>query len=312
MTESNTTIRPLVSVTVRPVAGEDEERLQHALSEIGRQDHTLKITIESEGRAVVAGMSEPQLESVCDRLLGEYKLGIDVSEPAIVYVETIRKASEAEGKYVRQTGGRGNYGHCKLRIEPNGPGKGYEFIDNTEGDVIPEEFIKSIDQSVQASLNRGVLAGFPIVDVKVTLFDGSYHEADSNEMAFRFAASMAFKEAAQKAWPIVMEPIMEVEVEVPEELAGAAIDDIDARRGRIQEMEHTQGSQLIKAMVPFSEMLSSSPRGRLDYPMQFVGYEPAHGGGWFGGDEPGVRVENPRFPKQGRGFAAANPDSESE
>jgi len=194
---------------------------------------------------------------------------------------TKRKEAEAEGKYIRQTGGSGNYGHCKIRIKPNEPGKGYEFVNDTKGGSIPKEFIKPIDQGIREALDSGILAGFPVVDVMVSLYDGSYHDVDSNEMAYKIAGSMAFKEAARKASPVLLEPVMAVEVTVPEDFVGTIIGDINSRRGRIESLEHAAGSQLVKAIVPLKEMfgyvndIRSSTQGRASYSMQFARYEEA-------------------------------------
>ena len=197
-----------------------------------------------------------QLEAISEKSLESRR---SKSASPVAFRETIRKAAEAEGKYIRQTGGSGNYGHCWLRVEPNAPGEGYEFINEIKGGVVPKEYIKPIDQGVQGAMELGILAGFPMVDVKVTLFDGSYHEVDSNEMAFKFAGSIAFKEAARKAHPVLLEPVMAVEVTVPEEFMGVIIGDINSRRGRIEGMEHAGGSQVIKAMVPVAELLQLEP-----------------------------------------------------
>ena len=221
------------------------------------------------------------LEILVDRMRREHKVEANVGEPKVAFRETIRKHAEAEGKYIRQTGGSGNYGHCKLRVEPNEPGKGYEFIDAIRGGVVPKEYIKPTEQGIREASHNGVLAGYEMVDFKVTLFDGSYHEVDSNEMAFKIAGSMAFKEAAKKASPVLLEPVMAVEVTVPEEHMGTIIGDINSRRGRIEGMEHAAGSQVIKAIVPLKEMfgyvneIRSSTQGRASYSMQFARYEEA-------------------------------------
>ena len=214
-------------------------------------------------------------------MMREFKVEANVGKPQVAYRETIRKRVESEGKFVRQSGGRGQYGHVRLVVEPNEPGKGYEFINDIKGGVVPKEYIKPIDQGVQGALELGILAGYPIVDVKVHLYDGSYHEVDSNEMAFKFAGSIAFKEAARKASPVLLEPVMAVEVTVPEEFMGTIIGDINSRRGRIEGMEHAAGSQVIKAIVPLKEMfgyvndIRSSTQGRASYSMQFARYEEA-------------------------------------
>jgi elongation factor G len=226
-------------------------------------------------------MGELHLEIIVDRMMREYKVEANVGKPQVAYRETIRKKSEAEGKYIRQTGGSGQYGHCKVRIEPNEPGKGYEFINEIVGGSIPKEFIKPIDNGIKEALEGGVLAGYPMVDVKVALYDGSYHDVDSNEMAFKIAGSMAFKEAARRASPVLLEPVMHVEVVVPEEFMGTIIGDLNSRRGRIEGMEHRAGSQVIKSIVPLAEMfgyathMRSSTQGRATYSMHFARYEEA-------------------------------------
>jgi len=273
---------PVISVAIEPKTKADQEKMGIALSKLADEDPTFKVrTDEESGQTIISGMGELHLEILVDRLKREHKVEANVGEPKVAFRETIRKHAEAEGKYIRQTGGSGNYGHCKLRIEPNTPGAGYEFINEIKGGVVPKEYIKPIDQGVQGALELGILAGYPIVDVKVTLFDGSYHEVDSNEMAFKFAGSIAFKEAARKASPVLLEPVMAVEVTVPEEFMGTIIGDINSRRGRIEGMEHVGGSQVIKAIVPLKEMfgyvndIRSSTQGRASYSMQFARYEEA-------------------------------------
>ncbi len=199
-------------------------------------------------------MGELHLEILVDRMMREFNVQANVGKPQVAYRETIRKTAQAEGKYIRQTGGSGQYGHVRIRLEPNEPGKGYEFINEVVGGVIPKEFIKPVDQGIKEALEGGVLAGYEMVDVKATLYDGSYHDVDSNEMAFKIAGSMAFKEAARKASPVLLEPVMSVEVVVPEEYMGTIIGDLSSRRGRIEGLEHRAGSQVIRAMVPLAEM----------------------------------------------------------
>jgi elongation factor G len=273
---------PVISVAIEPKTKADQEKMGIALSRLADEDPTFKVrTDEDSGQTIISGMGELHLEILVDRMKREHKVEANVGEPKVAFRETIRKHAEAEGKYIRQTGGSGNYGHCKLRVEPNTPGAGYEFINDIKGGVVPKEYIKPIDQGVQGALELGILAGFPIVDVKVTLYDGSYHEVDSNEMAFKFAGSIAFKEAARKASPVLLEPVMAVEVTVPEEFMGVIIGDINSRRGRIEGMEHAAGSQVIKAIVPLKEMfgyvndIRSSTQGRASYSMQFARYEEA-------------------------------------
>jgi elongation factor G len=272
----------VISVAIEPKTKADQEKMGLALSRLADEDPTFKVrTDEDSGQTIISGMGELHLEILVDRMRREYKVEANVGEPKVAFRETIRKKAEAEGKYIRQTGGSGNYGHCKLRVEPNTPGAGYEFINDIKGGVVPKEYIKPIDQGVRGALELGILAGFPMVDVKVTLFDGSYHEVDSNEMAFKFAGSIAFKEAARKALPVLLEPVMAVEVTVPEEFVGTIIGDINSRRGRIEHMDRVSGSQVIKAMVPLKEMfgyvneIRSSTQGRASYSMQFSRYEEA-------------------------------------
>jgi elongation factor G len=273
---------PVISVAIEPKTKADQEKMGIALSRLADEDPTFKVrTDEDSGQTIISGMGELHLEILVDRMKREHKVEANVGEPKVAFRETIRKKAEAEGKYIRQTGGSGNYGHCWLRIEPNEPGKGYEFVNDIKGGVVPKEYIKPIDQGVQGALELGILAGYPIVDVKVILIDGSYHEVDSNEMAFKFAGSIAFKEAARKASPVLLEPVMAVEVTVPEEFMGTIIGDINSRRGRIEGMEHAAGSQVIKAIVPLKEMfgyvndIRSSTQGRASYSMQFARYEEA-------------------------------------
>jgi elongation factor G len=272
----------VISVAIEPKTKADQEKMGIALSKLADEDPTFKVrTDEDSGQTIISGMGELHLEIIVDRMRREHKVEANVGEPKVAFRETIRKAAEAEGKYIRQTGGSGNYGHCWLKVEPNEPGKGYEFVNAIKGGVVPREYIKPIDQGVQGALELGILAGFPMVDVKVTVFDGSYHEVDSNEMAFKFAGSIAFKEAARRASPVLLEPVMAVEVTVPEEFMGTIIGDINSRRGRIEGMEHAAGSQVIKAIVPLKEMfgyvndIRSSTQGRASYSMQFARYEEA-------------------------------------
>ena len=272
----------VISVAIEPKTKADQEKMGVALAKLADEDPTFKVrTDEDSGQTIISGMGELHLEILVDRLKREHKVEANVGEPKVAFRETIRKAAEAEGKYIRQTGGSGNYGHCWLRVEPNEAGGGYEFVNEIKGGVVPKEYIKPIDQGVQGAMELGILAGFPMVDVKVTLTDGSYHEVDSNEMAFKFAGSIAFKEAARKASPVLLEPVMAVEVTVPEEFMGVIIGDINSRRGRIEGMEHVSGSQVIKAIVPLKEMfgyvndIRSSTQGRASYSMQFARYEEA-------------------------------------
>jgi elongation factor G len=271
---------PVISVAVEPKTKADQEKMGMALSKLAQEDPTFKVhTDPDSGQTIISGMGELHLEIIVDRMMREYKVEANVGKPQVAYRETIRRKSEAEGKYIRQTGGRGQYGHAKIRIEPNEPGKGYEFVNEVVGGSVPKEYIKPIDQGIQEALEGGILAGYPMVDVKVELYDGSYHDVDSNEMAFKIAGSMAFKEAARKASPVLLEPVMAVEVVTPEDYAGVIMGDLSSRRGRIEGMEHRAGSQVIKAIVPLAEMfgyathMRSSTQGRAEYSMHFARYE---------------------------------------
>jgi elongation factor G len=273
---------PVISVAVEPKTKGDQEKMGLALGKLAQEDPTFRVhTDPDSGQTIIEGMGELHLEIIIDRMMREFNVQANVGKPQVAYRETIRKKSEAEGKFIRQSGGRGQYGHAKIRIEPNEPGKGYEFINDIVGGTVPKEYIKPIDQGIQEAMEGGVLAGYEIVDVKATLYDGSYHEVDSNEMAFKIAGSMAFKAAAAKASPVLLEPVMSVEVVVPEEFAGTIMGDLSSRRGRIEGMEHRAGSQVIKSMVPLSEMfgyatnMRSLTQGRATYSMHFSRYEEA-------------------------------------
>jgi len=273
---------PVISVAVEPKTKADQEKMGMALGKLAQEDPTFKVhTDPDSGQTIISGMGELHLEIIVDRMMREYKVEANVGKPQVAYRETIRRHAEAEGKYIRQTGGRGQYGHVKIYLDPQEPGKGYEFVNDIVGGVVPKEYIKPVDQGIQEALEGGVLAGYPMVDVKATLFDGSYHEVDSNEMAFKIAGSMAFKEAARRASPVLLEPVMAVEVVTPEDYAGTIMGDLSSRRGRIEGMEHRAGSQVIKAIVPLAEMfgyathMRSSTQGRAEYSMHFARYEEA-------------------------------------
>jgi elongation factor G len=273
---------PVISVAVEPKTKADQEKMGMALGRLAQEDPTFKVhTDPDSGQTIISGMGELHLEIIVDRMMREYKVEANVGKPQVAYRETIRKHSEAEGKYIRQTGGRGQYGHAKIYLDPQPPGTGYEFVNDVTGGSVPKEFIKPIDQGIQEALEGGILAGYPMVDVKATLYDGSYHDVDSNEMAFKIAGSMAFKEAARKASPVLLEPVMAVEVVTPEDYAGVIMGDLSSRRGRIEGMEHRAGSQVIKAIVPLAEMfgyathMRSSTQGRAEYSMHFARYEEA-------------------------------------
>ncbi len=274
--------KPVIEVAVEPKTKADQEKMGVALSKLAQEDPTFNVrTDATNGQTIISGMGELHLEIIVDRMMREYKVEANVGKPQVNYRETIRSNAEAEGKYIRQTGGSGNYGHAKIRIEPNEPGKGYEFSNDTKGGTIPKEYIKPIDQGIQEAMAGGVLAGYEMVDIKVSLYDGSYHDVDSNEMAFKIAGSMAFKEAARKAKPVLLEPVMSVEVTVPEDYMGTIIGDLNSRRGRIEGMEMVGNTQAIRATVPLSTMfgyathMRGATQGRANYSMQFKQYEEA-------------------------------------
>ena len=269
---------PVIRVAIEPKTKAGQEKMGIALAKLAEEDPTFRTyTDEETGQTIIAGMGELQLEIIVDRLLREFKVEANVGAPQVAYKETIRKSAEQDTKYARQSGGKGQYGHVKIKLEPNESGKGYEFVNAIVGGSIPKEYIPAVDQGIQGAMHAGVLAGYPVVDVKVTLYDGSYHEVDSSEMAFKIAGSMAFKDAMRKCDPVIMEPIMKVSVIVPEEYMGDVIGDLNSRRGQIQGMEARPGAQQINAFVPLSEMfgystdLRSKTQGRGQYVM-----EPSH------------------------------------
>ncbi len=269
---------PVIRVAIEPKTKAGQEKMGIALAKLAEEDPTFKTYTDDEtGQTIIAGMGELHLEIIVDRLLREFKVEANVGKPQVAYKETIRKSADVECKYARQSGGKGQYGHVKIILEPNEPGAGYEFLNKVVGGAIPKEYIEPVNQGIQGAMQNGVLAGYPVVDCKVTLYDGSYHEVDSSEMAFKIAGSMAFKEAMRKADPVLMEPIMKVVVIVPEDYMGDIIGDLNSRRGQIQGMEARPGAQQITAMVPLSEMfgyandLRSKSQGRGQYSM-----EPSH------------------------------------
>ena len=269
---------PVIRVAIEPKTKAGQEKMGIALSKLAEEDPTFRTyTDEETGQTIIAGMGELHLEIIVDRLLREFKVEANVGAPQVAYKETIRKSADSDTKYARQSGGKGQYGHCKITVEPNESGKGYEFINKIVGGAIPKEYIEPINQGIQGAMQSGVLAGYNVVDIKVTLYDGSYHEVDSSEMAFKIAGSMALKDALKKADPVIMEPIMRVNVIVPEEYMGDVIGDLNSRRGQIQGMEAVAGAQQILAFVPLSEMfgyatdMRSRTQGRGQYTM-----EPSH------------------------------------
>ena len=269
---------PVINLAIEPKTKAGQEKMAIGLAKLAEEDPTFRTyTDEETGQTIIAGMGELHLEIIVDRLLREFKVEANVGAPQVSYKETIRKSATVDHKYARQSGGKGQYGHVKIIAEPNESGKGYEFINKVVGGAIPKEYIPAVDAGIQGAMQAGVLAGYPVVDVKVTLFDGSYHEVDSSEMAFKIAGSMAFKEAMRKADPVILEPIMKVVVTVPEDYMGDIIGDLNSRRGQIQGMESRPGAQQITAFVPLSEMfgysnaLRSKSQGRGQYSM-----EPSH------------------------------------
>ena len=272
---------PVISIAIEAKTKNDQEKLSMALNKLAMEDPSFKVRTDDEtGQTIISGMGELHLEIIVDRLKREFKVDCNVGQPQVAYKETITKSTKIEGKYIRQSGGRGQYGHVWLEIEPLEAGTGFQFVDKIVGGVIPKEYIPAVEAGVKEAMERGILAGYPVVDVKVTLFDGSYHEVDSSEMAFKIAGSQAFQSGAKKCKPIILEPIMDVEVTVPEEYMGDVIGDINSRRGKVQGMESRLNLQIIKAYIPLSEMfgystvLRSLTQGRATYSMQFSHYDP--------------------------------------
>lgn len=271
---------PVIYVAIEPKTKADQEKLGIALGKLAEEDPTFKIKGDPEtGQTIISGMGELHLEIIVDRLLREFKVEANVGKPQVAYKETIRSTAEVEGKFIRQTGGRGQYGHVCIKLEPLEAGKGYEFVNEITGGAIPKEYIPAVESGVKEAMVTGVLVGYPVIDVRATLFDGSYHEVDSSEIAFKIAGSMAFKNGVMKAKPVLLEPMMKVEIVVPEQYMGDIIGDINSRRGRIRGMEAHVGVQAIKAKVPLSEMfgyataLRSKTQGRGTFTMEFSNYE---------------------------------------
>ncbi len=271
---------PVIELAIEPLTKADQEKLGTALMKLSEEDPTFRVKTDQEtGQTIIAGMGELHLEIIVDRLKREFKVEANVGKPQVAYRETISKTADVESKYIKQTGGRGQYGHCCLRVFPNEPGKGYEFVNAIVGGVIPREYVPAIDKGIQEAMQSGVMAGFPVVDIKVEVYDGSYHDVDSNEMAFKIAGSMGFKDACKKASPVLLEPIMDVEVVTPEDYMGDVVGDLNRRRGRIQSMDQRGNARVVRAEVPLSEMfgyatdLRSSTQGRAAYTMQFKHYE---------------------------------------
>jgi len=279
--ETMTFPEPVIAVAIEPKTKVDQEKMGVALAKLMQEDPTFKVHTDAEtNQTIIRGMGELHLEIIVDRMVREFGVAANVGKPQVAYREAITRKSEAEGKFVRQSGGKGQYGHVKMRFEPM-PEGGFEFINEVVGGSVPREFIKPTEQGIKEALERGILAGYPITGVRAILYDGSYHDVDSSEMAFKIAGSMAFQEGAKKAGPILLEPIMDVEVVTPEDYAGDVMGDLSRRRGKIQAMEERAGAKVIKAHVPLSEMFGyatqvrSMSQGRASYTMQFLAYEPA-------------------------------------
>ena len=273
---------PVISVALEPKSTADESRMSIGLQKLAKEDPSFKVaTDEESGQTIISGMGELHLDIIVDRLSREFKVGANVGRPQVAYRETIRKSVNQEAKFVRQTGGRGQYGHVYIRIEPQKPGEGYEFIDEIKGGVIPKEFIPAVNKGIQEQMTNGVITGFPVVDVKVSLYDGSFHAVDSSEVAFRVAGSMAFREGALKANPVLLEPVMSVEVVTPEDYMGDVNGDLNRRRGILQSMDESPAGKIIRAEVPLVEMfgyatdLRSISQGRAEYTMEFYKYSEA-------------------------------------
>ncbi|MBI4844133.1 MAG: elongation factor G [Nitrospirae bacterium] len=271
---------PVISVSIEPKTKADQEKLSIALGKLAQEDPSFKVSFDEEtGQTIISGMGELHLEIIVDRLIREFKVGANIGKPQVAYRETIKKTAKAEGKFVRQSGGRGQYGHVIIELSPLTPGTEFEFVNKIVGGAIPREYISAVEKGIKEALENGVLASYPVVDVKVTLLDGSYHEVDSSEMAFKIAGSMAFKNAAKNASPALLEPIMTIEVVTPEEYMGDVIGNLNSRRGKIQNMEQRGSAQVITAVVPLSSMfgyatdLRSYTQGRANYTMQFSHYE---------------------------------------
>ena len=271
---------PVINLSIEPKTKVDQEKMGLALAKLMQEDPTFRVSTDKEtNQTIIAGMGELHLEIIVDRLVREFNVGANVGKPQVAYRESIRKEAQGEGRFIRQTGGKGQYGHAKIRLRPHPEGKDYEFVNGIVGGVIPREFIKPIDQGIREAILTGVLAGYPTTKIQVELYDGSYHDVDSSEMAFKIAGSMAFQAAAKKADPVILEPMMAVEVVTPEDFMGDVIGDLNSRRGKINHMEPRVNFQVITASVPLSDMfgyattLRSLTQGRANYSMQFERYD---------------------------------------
>jgi len=270
---------PVISVAVEPKTRADQERMGIALQKLAKEDPSFRVaTDEESGQTIISGMGELHLDIIVDRMRREFKVDANIGKPQVAYRETIRTTVNQEGKFVRQTGGRGQYGHVYVKIEPQEPAAGYEFVNAIVGGVVPKEYIGAVDKGIKEQMENGVIAGYPVVDVKVTLYDGSYHDVDSSEMAFKIAGSMAFRDGAQKAKPVLLEPIMKVEVVTPDEYMGDVMGDLNRRRGLPKGMDDSPSGKVIRAEVPLAEMfgyatdLRSMSQGRATYSMEFQKY----------------------------------------
>jgi elongation factor G len=275
---------PVISVAVEPKTKVDQEKMGLALQRLAKEDPSFRVHTDAEsGQTIIEGMGELHLEIIVDRMKREFKVDANVGKPQVAYRETLRSTVESEGKFIRQTGGRGQYGHVWLKLEPLPQGKGYEFVNGIVGGTVPREYIPAVDKGIQEAVQTGVIAGYPIVDVKVTIFDGSYHDVDSNEMAFKIAGSIGFKEGFRKAKPVLLEPIMKVEVVVPEDYYGDIVGDLSRRRGQIVGTEDSPSGKVVTAEVPLAEMfqystsMRSMSQGRANYTMEFAKYQEVPG-----------------------------------
>ena len=270
----------VISMAIEPKTKQDQEKLGLSLQRLAQEDPSFRVSTDEETlETIISGMGELHLEIIVDRLLREFKVEANVGKPQVAFKETVRAKAEAEGKYIRQTGGRGQYGHVFLEVEPLEPGKGFEFVNKIVGGAIPKEYIPAIEKGIREAMDNGVMAGYPMVDIRVRVVDGSYHDVDSSEMAFKIAGSMGFKEAVRRASPVLLEPIMSIEIIVPEEYMGDVIGDLNSRRGKILGMRARSGAQIIDGLVPLKEMfgyatdIRSMSQGRATFTMQFSHYD---------------------------------------
>jgi elongation factor G len=271
---------PVIHVAIEPKTKADQDKMGLALAKLAEEDPTFRLRTDQEtGQTIIAGMGELHLEVIVDRMMREFKVDANVGKPQVAYRESITQATDIDSKFVRQSGGKGQYGHVKVRFEPLGEGTGFEFVNATVGGTVPREYVPAVEQGIREAMDTGVLAGYPVVDVKATLYDGSFHEVDSSEMAFKIAASMALKDGVRKGRPHILEPIMKVEVTMAEEYLGSVLGDLNSRRGRVEGMEARGNAQVVRAYVPLSNMfgyatdLRSSTQGRANYSMEFDHYE---------------------------------------